>query len=158
PRKAHEKHLPAGIRNASGCVQHAVGSLSRCLATCECQGSRSARQIQRNTRGGQAVNRDPALEQYFNDSISWDTDRVLRTQHSERTAWWVAGAGWFCAIAGLAALMLLMPLKGVEPFVIRVDNTTGIVDVVPVYSGGAAMEPAVTRYFLTHYITVCERF
>ena len=41
---------------------------------------------------------------------------------------------------------------------VRVDNTTGVVDVVPVYSGTAAAEPAVTRYFLTHYVSVCERF
>jgi type IV secretion system protein VirB8 len=30
--------------------------------------------------------------------------------------------------------------------------------VVPVYSGGAAPAEAVTRYFLTHYLTICERF
>jgi len=42
--------------------------------------------------------------------------------------------------------------------VIRVDNSTGIVDVVPVYMGHVPMDEAVTRYFLTHYILVCERF
>jgi type IV secretion system protein VirB8 len=51
-----------------------------------------------------------------------------------------------------------MPLKRVEPFVVRVDNSTGVVDVVPVYAGSATPEQAVTRYFLTHYVTVCERF
>jgi type IV secretion system protein VirB8 len=55
-------------------------------------------------------------------------------------------------------LMLLLPLKRVEPFVVRVDNTTGIVDVVPVYAGKAEMGQTVTRYFLSHYISVCERF
>ena len=32
---------------------------------------------------------------------------------------------------------MLMPLKRVDPFVVRVDNSTGIVDVVPVYAGHA---------------------
>ena len=41
---------------------------------------------------------------------------------------------------------------------IRVDNTTGVVDVVPVYAGHSGMPEAVTRYLLTHYVTVCERF
>jgi type IV secretion system protein VirB8 len=41
---------------------------------------------------------------------------------------------------------------------VRVDSSTGIVDVVPVYTGRATHEEAVTRYFLTHYLTVCERF
>ena len=56
------------------------------------------------------------------------------------------------------ALVLLMPLKRVDPFVVRVDNSTGIVDVVPVYAGRASESEVVTRYFLTHYVTVCERF
>jgi type IV secretion system protein VirB8 len=42
--------------------------------------------------------------------------------------------------------------------VVRVDNSTGIVDVVPVYAGKAALEQTVTRYFLAHYVSVCERF
>ena len=53
---------------------------------------------------------------------------------------------------------MLMPLKRVDPFVIRVDNATGIVDVVPTFVGRADMPEVVTRYFLTHYVTVCERF
>jgi type IV secretion system protein VirB8 len=51
-----------------------------------------------------------------------------------------------------------MPLKRVEPFVVRVDSSTGIVDVVPVYAGHTGAAQAVTRYFLTHYVSVCERF
>jgi len=43
-------------------------------------------------------------------------------------------------------------------FVIRVDNSTGIVDVVPMFAGNAEMSQIVTRYFLDHYVTVCERF
>jgi type IV secretion system protein VirB8 len=101
---------------------------------------------------------DPTLERYLKEAISWDADREALIRRSERTAWWVAAAGWSCAVASTVALALLMPLKGVDPFVIRVDNTTGVVDVVPVYSGRAPMEEVVTRYFLTHYIMVCERF
>ena len=101
---------------------------------------------------------DPALERYLNEAVSWDIDRATQIKRSERVAWWVAGAGWLCAVAGGVSLTLLMPLKAVEPFVIRVDNSTGIVDVVPVYAGHAPMDQAVTRYFLTHYISVCERF
>jgi type IV secretion system protein VirB8 len=70
----------------------------------------------------------------------------------------VAGAGWICALATAACLILLMPLKRVDPFVVRVDNTTGVVDVVPVYTGEGRVEQSVTRYFLAHYISICERF
>ena len=83
---------------------------------------------------------------------------MAETQRSARIAWWTAGGGWSCALMSVAALMLLMPLKRVDPFVVRVDSSTGVVDVVPVYTGHAQGAEAVTRYLLTHYVTVCERF
>jgi type IV secretion system protein VirB8 len=101
---------------------------------------------------------DSALLEYCREAGSWDFERLTALRRVARTAWWVAGAGWSCALAGSAALMLLMPLKSVEPFVVRVDNTTGIVDVVPVYTASSTPDEAVTRYFLAHYVTVCERF
>ena len=104
------------------------------------------------------MKRDPALEAYFEEAATWDADRATRAKRSERTAWWVAGAGWAGVVLLALALMLLMPLKRVEPFVIRVDRSTGIVNVVPIYSGTDKFPEAVTRYFLDHYLTVCERF
>jgi type IV secretion system protein VirB8 len=81
-----------------------------------------------------------------------------QTRRTVRLALGVAGAGWITVLVLAAALMLLMPLKRVEPFVVRVDNSTGIVDVVPVYAGKANQPEAITRYLLSHYVTVCERF
>ncbi|MDB6047229.1 MAG: hypothetical protein JWM63_5780 [Gammaproteobacteria bacterium] len=101
---------------------------------------------------------EQALDGYFKEAASWDDDRVSAACRSARNAWRVAGAGWICALTGGASLLLLMPLKRVDPFVVRVDNSTGIVDIVPVYSGDAGADQSVTRYFLTHYITICERF
>jgi type IV secretion system protein VirB8 len=46
----------------------------------------------------------------------------------------------------------------VEPYVIRVDNSTGIVDIVPMYAGHAEIGETVARYLLTHYVTTCEGF
>ena len=104
------------------------------------------------------MTREAALEAYFAEAACWDADRAGRERRALRLVGVVAGAGWVCAIASALALMLLMPLKRVEPFVIRVDRSTGLVDVVPVYAGSASMPQAVTRYFLDHYVSVCERF
>ena len=98
------------------------------------------------------------LEGYFQESASWDADRVAESRRSVRTAWRVATAGWLCAVTGAAALIALLPLKRVEPFVVRVDNSTGIVDVVPTYEGDKGLDETVTRYFVAHYVAVCERF
>ncbi len=104
------------------------------------------------------MSQDKALAAYFSEAASWDADRAAQLRRSRRMAWWVASAGWSCAVASALALLVLMPLKRVDPFVIRVDNTTGLVDVVPVYTGGAELPETVARYFLDHYVTVCERF
>jgi type IV secretion system protein VirB8 len=101
---------------------------------------------------------DRALQGYLEEAASWDADRVMQAARAAAVGWRVAAAGWLCAIASTVAIMLLMPLKRVEPYLIRVDGTTGVVDVVPVYAGHASLGETVTRYFLTHYITVCERF
>jgi type IV secretion system protein VirB8 len=108
--------------------------------------------------GGASMSGERTLEGYLEEAASWDADRVAQALRTAAVAWRVAAAGWLCAMAGLAALVLLMPLKRVEPYLIRVDGTTGVVDVVPVYTGHERLGEAVTRYFLTHYITVCERF
>jgi type IV secretion system protein VirB8 len=98
------------------------------------------------------------LDGYFEEAARWDADRMASVESGARIAWRVAAAGWLCAMSSGCALLLLMPLKRVDPFVIRVDSSTGVVDVVPVYAGGAGMDEAVSRYFMTHYVTVCERF
>lgn len=104
------------------------------------------------------MTKDPELQAYFAEAASWDLDRDAMQRRSARIAWWVAGAGWVATLALVGGLVSLLPLKRVEPFVIRVDNASGMVDVVPVYVGQEAMPEAVSRYFLTHYVTVCERF
>jgi type IV secretion system protein VirB8 len=104
------------------------------------------------------MNAKAELEGYFREAESWDTNRVAHALRSVKLAGWTAAAGWVCAVACAVALVLLMPLKRVEPFVVRVDNATGVVDVVPMYDGQATPQEAVTRYFLTHYVTTCERF
>lgn len=101
---------------------------------------------------------DEAAAAYFSEAAGWDADRIARNEQSVRTAWRVAAAGWICAISSAVALILLLPLKRVEPYLIRVDARTGVVDSVPVYDGSATLDESVTRYFLSHYVSICERF
>jgi type IV secretion system protein VirB8 len=100
----------------------------------------------------------PEPKAYFAEAASWDADRAAGFRAAARTAWRVAAAACLCAVACALSLALLMPLKRVDPFVVRVDNSTGVVDVVPVYAGEAPPDELVTRYFLAHYVSVCERF
>ncbi|MGH8228399.1 MAG: virB8 family protein [Steroidobacteraceae bacterium] len=101
---------------------------------------------------------DMELEAYWREVAAWDFDRVAQLRRSERIAWRAAAGAGVCALLCAGALVLLLPLKRIAPFLVRVDNTTGIVDVVPTTTVPIDPGEAVTRYLLTHYITVCERF
>src|SRR5688572_23441235 len=104
------------------------------------------------------MSKDAELDAYYTEAASWDADRAAQARRSARIAWCVASGACVSGTLSAAALLALVPLKTVEPFVIRVDNSTGIVDVAPVFVGEANFSEAVTRYFLDHYVTVCERF
>lgn len=92
------------------------------------------------------------------EAASWDADRAAMRERSTRIAWRIAALATALLALSILALTLLMPFKRVEPFLVRVDNATGIVDVVPVFAGHEPMPETVTRYLLDHYVTVCERF
>lgn len=100
----------------------------------------------------------PPLERYLEEAASWERDRAAQVRRTARLLSWGAALGWLAALAACAALAALAPLKRVEPFVVRVDRSTGVIDVVPQYEGGTEVSPLVTRYLLTHFIQVCERF
>ncbi len=100
----------------------------------------------------------PQLAAYYREAASWDSDRVASWRASARRAWLVATAAGSCTVIACVALLMLVPLRQVEPYLIRVDNSTGVVDVVPAYSATSTLPETVTRYLLTHYVLVCERF
>ena len=104
------------------------------------------------------MNLDAELTQYLKESASWDADRVRLAQRSAHRAWALTTLFGLLATAACAAVAVLTPLKTTEPFVIRVDNTTGVIDVVPTYTGNAALNDTVTRFLLMHYVTTCERY
>ena len=98
------------------------------------------------------------LKEYLSEATSWDADRRAQENRSRRSAWIVASAAVFTTCIAVTALLAMFPLQRVEPYVIRVDNTTGVVDVVPNYVGDSAPAGVLTRYLITHYISTCERF
>jgi type IV secretion system protein VirB8 len=102
--------------------------------------------------------RDSTIEQYLSDAQNWEADLIARAERSKRLAFWLAGGMGALATLSILALALLVPLKHVEPFVIRVDNTTGITDVVPVYAGKGEIAEVVTRHLLHNYVTARERY
>src|SRR5450631_4495940 len=138
--------IACGLRDPCGAVRRALGAD-------QSAGAGFGRGCRRDTdghAGGDAADADADAErsmttsedlhEYFREADSWDADRSAGFRRSAAIAWWVAAAGWLCAVACALGVAVLTPLKQIEPFVVRVDNSTGIVDVVPVSTGSSAPE------------------
>jgi type IV secretion system protein VirB8 len=101
---------------------------------------------------------EPEVAAYFEAARGWDFDRSQAVERSAKRAWRVAAAATLVTVLAMVAVAGLTPMKTVEPFVIRVDNATGVVDVVPALAGKAEVPETVTRYFITQYVQTRERY
>ncbi|WP_421937317.1 virB8 family protein [Phenylobacterium sp.] len=102
--------------------------------------------------------RTPDLKAYFTEAQSWDHDRLRSAERSRRLAWSCAAVMALLATAAVGAVAALTPLKTVEPYVVRVDRTTGAVEVMTGLSGRqpVSYEEVVTKSFLATYVRARE--
>src|SRR3990167_6657253 len=99
------------------------------------------------------------IDKYVSEVRSWETDRVHTEQKSRQLAWRVAGVSLLLACLCVGAVAALVPLKTVEPYVIRVDNSTGVIDVVHALKGGdTTYNEAVNKYFAQLYVRAREGY
>lgn len=100
-----------------------------------------------------------SLDAYYAEAASWNRDRVGAIQFSRRAAWWVAAVAAATALLEAAALVLLTPLKTVEPYTLLVDKTTGYVQALkPLDQQRLSPDSALTQSFLVQYVIAREGF
>ena len=103
--------------------------------------------------------RHDKLEGYYREAESWAEDRNVGLERSRRTAWWVAGGLAVIALLQGVALVLLVPLKTVEPYTLLVDRQTGYVQALkPLSRDTIAPDAALVRSFLVQYVIAREGF
>ncbi|MBU0832074.1 MAG: hypothetical protein KKH33_06790 [Alphaproteobacteria bacterium] len=98
-------------------------------------------------------------ETYYREAASWSQDRQDALRSSRRVAWIVASVA--CVIAAVEgfALMLLVPLKTVEPYTLLVDRQTGYVEALkPLEARKVTGDTALTQSFLVQYVIARESF
>lgn len=100
-----------------------------------------------------------ALDAYYSEAASWNRDRVQAMRSSWRIAWWIAGVAAAIALLEALALVLLTPLKTVEPYTLMVDRTTGYVQALkPLDQAKITPDAALTQSFLVQYVIGREGF
>jgi len=100
-----------------------------------------------------------SLDAYYAEAASWNRDRVQAMHSSRRVAWWIAGAAVIVAVLEALALVLLVPLKRVEPYTLLVDRTTGHVQALdPLRPETVSPDAALAQSFVVQYVTARESF
>ena len=98
-------------------------------------------------------------ESYYREAASWNRDRLDAIHRSRRTAWSVAAGAGLIALFEALAIMLMMPLKTVEPYTLLVDRQTGYVqNVKPLEPARVSGDTALTQSFLVQYVLARESF
>lgn len=105
---------------------------------------------------------DPSLKDldtYFRSSESWAADQEASRRSTLKLAWIVAGVLGAIALAEAIAIVVMMPLKTVEPYTLLVDKQTGYVEALkPLERETIAPDRALTRSFLAQYVLAREGF
>lgn len=92
---------------------------------------------------------------------TWDDSVTKRVLSSEKRAWVLFWLMFLIAALSVGAVAALAPLKSVETFVVRVDNATGIVDVIhgEGESGGESnYNEAIDKHFVARYLRHRENY
>lgn len=101
----------------------------------------------------------PSLEEYYREAATWNTDRVAAARSSRKIAWIVASGAALVALLEAIALIVLMPLKTVEPYTLLVDRNTGFVQgLKPLDAQQVTPDSALTQSFLVQYVNARESF
>jgi len=93
------------------------------------------------------------------ESLDFESSVAYLVQQSNKRAWLVAFVSVFIAILSIIAVLLLTPLKTVEPYVIRVDNVTGMVDIITTLTEEQITQnEALDKYFISSYVKAREGY
>ncbi|MFQ1018127.1 virB8 family protein [Gilliamella sp. Occ3-1] len=95
----------------------------------------------------------------FSKCISYENDREYMFKRSEKRAWLITGVAIFLLILSWIILAIILPLKEVTPYVIQVNEKTGIPDVITVVDPEQLhANEALDKYFVNSYIQTRESY
>ena len=98
-------------------------------------------------------------QDYFAAARTWADSQASAAARETRIAWRVAAGAAFIALLLALALVLLVPLKTVVPYVLTVDRQTGAVEAATtVQSGRLSQNEAVIQAQLASYVIARETF
>lgn len=98
-------------------------------------------------------------DQYYAAALSWVDERVAAERRMRKIAWSVAAGAGLLSLVLSITVMLMTPLKSVQPYVVTVDRQTGAVEVATTLKHSKLSEnEAVIQAELANYVRTRETF
>jgi type IV secretion system protein VirB8 len=105
------------------------------------------------------MEQQPDLAQYYAGGRTWEETIAQRNRRSRGLAWTVATIASVIALGSIGALVLALPLKSYEPYLVEVDRNTGFLEVKRALQPGQLSEnEAVTMSNIVRYIRARETY
>ncbi|TPI27680.1 type VI secretion protein [Mesorhizobium sp. B3-2-1] len=103
---------------------------------------------------------DDRLRSYFQEGEIWEAEIIKRAKRSSRVAWFFALVFAGIAAFSLVAVVLMLPLKSFEPYLVEVDKNTGYIEVKSGLTRPANLteQEAVTQANVVRYIRNREAY
>lgn len=102
---------------------------------------------------------DNNAKKYFQAAQDFEKAEIERVRKNAKLAWRLVFVSMGIVICAVLAVAMLTPLKTVQPFVIRVDNNTGLTDTVSVMKQRQdSYDEIVDKYFLKQYVQYRESY
>jgi len=107
-----------------------------------------------------AETNNAALRSYFQDGDRWEQEIVKKAKRSRSLAWFVTMIFGAITLLSLTALVMLVPLKSFEPYIVEVDKNTGYMEVKTGLTRSAKLtdQQAVTQANVVRYIRSREGY
>ena len=103
---------------------------------------------------------DEGLVSYYQDGARWENDIVRNARRSRSVAWFFTLVFGTLAVCSILTVMMMMPLKTFEPYIVEVDKTTGFMEVKSglTRTTNLTEQEAVTQANVVRYIRAREKY
>ena len=91
--------------------------------------------------------------------LNWETSRIELVEASERRAWGIVKIVSFAVVALSIAIICLFPLKTTEPYVIQVDKSTGLTDILHIANAqDIPVSEVMDKYWINTFVLSRESY
>ena len=99
------------------------------------------------------------IDELLVESRTFEKDIIKNLNRSKKISWFLSIVFFVYSLVLTIAFVFLLPLKDVQPYVIRVDNNTGYTDIIPSLTDDTfTPDEALSRFWVAHYVELREKY